>query len=398
MIPLDRAIAIVEKQIEGFRPRGEWLPVRRAQGRALLAPARSRLDLPPFDKSAMDGYALAAGDVRDRYRLVRTLAAGEAPLRGRVEPGTAVKVMTGAAVPAGAGVVIPIERTRLEGDEVAVLSRGQDPNICSHGEDVRRGDKVLDAGTTLGPLEVAVLVSCGLERVRVGRRPRIAILATGDEIVDDPARLAAGRIMNSNGPLLAGLARQYCLEVVLKRRVGDDARRTLAAIRTALTGADIVVITGGVSVGDHDYVGAALPRAGLKVHFDKVAVKPGRPMTFATRKGKAVFGLPGNPASAFLMFHVFVLRAAARLGGGAWPVREFVMTLGFDYKRRSGERSEFVPCRIAPNGRLEKVEFHGSAHLSALTQADGFFFVPAGCVMLGLGQNVLFLPVARAWR
>ncbi len=136
----------------------------------------------------------------------------------------------------------------------------------------------------------------------------------------------------------------------------------------------------------------------MKVHFNKVAVKPGRPMTFATRKGKAVFGLPGNPASAFLMFHVFVLRAAARLGGGAWPVREFVMTLGFDYKRRSGERSEFVPCRIAPNGRLEKVEFHGSAHLSALTQADGFFFVPAGCVMMGLGQNVLFLPVARAWR
>jgi len=111
-----------------------------------------------------------------------------------------------------------------------------------------------------------------------------------------------------------------------------------------------------------------------------------------------VFVLPGEAGSAFLMFHVFVLRAAAGLSGGAWPVREFVMTLGFDYKRDSGEGSEFVPCRIAPNGRLEKVEFRGWSDLSALAQADGFCFVPAGCVMIGFGQNVLFLPVMRAWR
>ena len=232
---------------------------------------------------------------------------------------------------------------------------------------------------------------------------RMAVISTGDEITDDPAELRPGTIMNTNGPMLAGLAAAGGLEVVAERTVGDDLDETVAVLADAMGAAELAVLSGGVSVGDFDFVLAAFERLGLEVHFSRVAVKPGKPTVFASaRQGsgqagdnKAVFGLPGNPVSAYLMFHLFVLRAAARLGGVEPRLRELRLPLAGDYRRRQSDRLQFVPARLAEDGAVETVTFHGSAHLLALGQTDGFFRVPIGVAEVPAGQRVRFVPIAE---
>ncbi len=373
------------------------LPAAEAVGRVLATEQRSRLDLPPFDKSAMDGYAICPGDQREEYRLLATVAAGQAP-REPLVPGCAVKVMTGAPVPSGAGRVIMREFTEESGSTVRVLRHGGAPNICLHGEDARVGDLILPAGRVITPADAANLVSCGIVEAPVAAPVRIAIISTGDEIVDDPARIVPGKIMNSNGPMLAALSAAWGLEVVRQLCVPDDLPATVAALRGSLDAAEIVAVSGGVSVGDFDYVLAAMDEVGLAVQFDSVAIKPGRPTVLAMPpqpgpSGKVVFGLPGNPVSGFVMFHLFVLRAAARLRASDWPLRQIRLPLAQPFRRRKDDRLAFIPAAMDDDGRVEPLQYHGSAHLLALREADGLFQVPIGTAELSAGEIVVFTPL-----
>jgi len=397
MIPLETALHIVDNTLADVKVHGETIPIRDAVGRVLLSDQTSQVDLPPFDKSAMDGYAVLADDERNEYRLLETVAAGEVGTK-RLEPGTTVKVMTGAAVPPGTGRVIIIEHTEQHGDTVRVLKQGGGTNICWQGEDVRRADAVLSAGTVLSTVDSANLIGCGLADVEVARQPRIAIISTGNEIVDSPALLEFGKIINVNGPLLAGLAAHYGLVVVSEQCVPDDREAIAQALHAALDQADIVVVSGGVSAGDFDFVIEVLADVGLKLHFSRVAVKPGKPMTYASAPGKVVFGLPGNPVSVYLTFHLFVLRAVALMTGAEPQMREFTLPLASDFQRRKAERLEYVPCKLTSDGAVKLVEYHGSAHLHALTHADGFFIVPVGVTELHVGNEVTFTPLTRCYQ
>jgi molybdopterin molybdotransferase len=421
MLPLQDALRIVDDTLSGHALPSERVPVRAAVGRTLAADAVSRLDLPPFDKSAMDGYAVAAGDERESYRVLETVGAGSMPA-AKLEPGTTVKVMTGAPVPEATGRVIKVEDVERQEDRILVRRREGDTNICALGEDVRCGDRILSAARRVSVLDAANLIGCGITEVQVRRRVRVAIFATGDEIVAHPDDLRPGKIMDSNGPLMTGLAVQFGLQVVRAEHLGDSAAATISALRAAMAEADLTVFSGGVSVGDFDFVGQVLEQVGLRVLFDSVAVKPGRPTTFAVGQvanvgqianlpggggdsGKkrqvgnlphaphAVFGLPGNPVSVYMGFHVFVLRAAARMMQSEPLVREFTLPLGFDFRRRKVNRTEYVPGRLGEDGSLQPVEFHGSAHLTALSQADGFFIVPAGVQTISAGEVVQFAAI-----
>ena len=408
-VTLAEAQQIVDEAVPRAATAVQTVPVRAAAGRVLLGDQDSRLDLPPFDKSAMDGYAIRAGDERRQYRLLETVAAGQTP-RATLEPGTTVKVMTGAPVPPGTGKVVMREFTDEAGDCVHIHRHDGRNNICARGEDVRVGDVIAAAGRTLDAVDVANLVACGVTEVPVAAAVRVAVVSTGDEIVDDPAALAPGKIMNANGPLLAGLARACGLDVVGERSVGDDLPATAAALGESLAAADVVVLSGGVSVGDFDYVPAAFEQVGLHVHFSSVAIKPGRPTVFATRPpqparqteateaaarpaGRIVFGLPGNPVSACLMFHLFVLRAAARLSGAKAAPRQPRLPLARGYRRRNADRMGFVPGRLTDDATIEPLEYHGSAHLLALSRADGFFAVPLNICELAAGEVVSFVPL-----
>ena len=392
MISLADALAIVDRTLADVHLPAETAAARCAVGRTLLEDQVSRLDLPPFDKSAMDGYAVARGDRRAEYRLLETLPAGRVG-RFSLEPGTTVKVMTGTPVPQGAGRVIILEQTTERDGVVAVHSHAGPTNICKTGEDVRAGDTILKAGTGLSPVDVANLISCGIMTVPVARAVRAAVISTGDEIVDSPDEIEPGRIMNSNGPMLAALARRFAMEVVSEESVSDDREATVSALGAALGRADMVILTGGVSVGEYDFVLDAMEDLDLRVHFTRVAVKPGKPTTCATLAGRVVLSLPGNPASAFLMFHVFVVRAADRMSGRRRAARELTLPLAGDFKRQKTGRTQYVPARLIAGGRLEEVRFHGSAHLAALSRADGFFVVPRGTAELHAGHEVEFLPV-----
>ncbi|MGD0897726.1 MAG: molybdopterin molybdotransferase MoeA [Thermoguttaceae bacterium] len=396
-IPLDDALGIVDRAIAENTLSRRQVAVREAAGQTLAVDQVSALQLPPFDKAAMDGYAVAEGDVRDRYQVLETVSAGSTP-RVSLRPGTAVKVMTGAPVPAGTGQVIPIEHVRSQGDLIELTRPTGARNICPQGEDVRVGDVVLRAGTRLGALEIANLIGCGITEVEVFRPLRLAVLSTGDEIADDPRKLGPGKIMNTNGPMLALLGQQFSMDVVLEESLPDDRAATVAAIAVAVPRADLVALSGGVSVGDRDFVGMAMADAGLRVHFSAVAVKPGRPLTFASRPGVVVFGLPGNPVSVYVMFHLFVRRAAARFCGSDWSPGEIPLSLGREFRRRRTDRLEYVPSRIGDDGAVVPVEFHGSGHLTALIEADGLLVVPVGVAMLAAGQCVRFLPLMKGWR
>ena len=389
------ALSIVDREVSEMTVSQHKIAVRDAVGRTLAEDQLSRLQLPPFDKSAMDGYAVLEDDTRDRYDVhPETILAGSGR-QPALRPGTAVKVMTGAPVPEGAGRVIPVEDVRDSGGTIEITRLTNDRHICLQGEDARVGDVVAAAGTRLGVLEIANLIGCGITEVDVYRPIRMAVLSTGNEIVDDPAKLAHGKIMNINGPMLAMLGRRFSMDVVLEESIPDSLQATVDTILTAVERADIVAISGGVSVGDYDFVGTALADAGLKTHFSSVGIKPGRPLTFAMGPDVAVFGLPGNPVSVNVMFYVFVLRAAALMSGRRWPLREIKLALGSGFSRRKAERDEYVPARLDDDGLLWPVEFHGSAHLMALSESDGFFIVPVGVSELAAGEQAVFLSLMK---
>lgn len=391
MISFFKACEIIERTLFGINLAVETIDVRKAIGRTVVEDCKSILDLPPFDKSAMDGYAVLANDEREEYKLLEVIPAGSIGKR-KLEPGTTVKVMTGAAVPEGAGRVIMVEDTKEVDGKVHIISDSgsKRTNVCQKGEDIRSGDLILKAPAVLGVLEVANLISAGITEVKVTRPICVSILSTGDEIVDSVEHLKPGKIMNSNGPMLEALCRENNLKVVDSKIVPDDYETTVSTIKAALGKADIVLISGGVSVGDFDFVCDAMAETGLKVHFSSVAIKPGKPMTFATAEEKVALGLPGNPVSVYMMFHLFVLRAAYLITGRKFKLRSTSLPIEKSYKRRRSERVSFVPARLTCKGSIEPVEYHGSAHLSALLDSDGFFVVPEGITQLSAGDNVNF--------
>mgnify|MGYP005844304421 FL=1 len=392
-IPLDEALQIVDDTVAPLTG-SELVSVTDALGRRAAADQTSRLDLPPFNKSAMDGFAVLSGDDRECYRLLETVPAGSVA-RSALTPGTTIKVMTGAPVPEGAGRVIIQELAEEADGVVRVRSHDCSPNICLKGEDVRVGDTVLHAGTMIGPVEIANLVACGIDRLEAARRVRVYVISTGDEIVSRPGDLAPGKIMNSNGPMLAALASEAGMEVISEEAVPDDRAATAAAIRRGVEAADMVVLSGGVSAGEFDFVIGALGDAGLQVRFARLLVQPGKPTVYAASLGKYAFALSGNPVSVFLMWHVFVLRAAAAMQGGRSERRAVRLPLAADYRRRRADRLAFVPAKLTEAGTVEVIEYHGSAHLAALMQADGFVAIPIRVVELRAGEEVRFMPIAR---
>ncbi len=403
-VPLERALALID---DAVAPHGDpWprqtVPIAAALGRVLADAPHATIDQPPFDKSAMDGFAVRGGDpgldacpafpgaAGPFYRVSELVPAG-AVAQAPLEPGCAVRIMTGAPVPAEAGRVVMQEHTELRDGWVRLTRPPGRPNICPRGEDTRAGQELLTPGHRLAAVDLANLAACGVTEVSVARRVRLAVISTGDEVVAHPTELGPGRILDANGPLLAALAETWGLELTLLAHAPDDEDATRAVVAQALDDADLVAMSGGVSAGVFDHVQAALIACGLSVDFDRVDVKPGRPMTFAHGPAGLVFGLPGNPVPVYLMFHLFVLRAAAALQGAASPVRRLRLPLAQAYERRKVARLGFEPGRIDAHGRLEHVRAHGTAHLLAQGSADGFFAVPKGIASLDAGTVVELL-------
>jgi len=401
MIPLEDALRALDDACAGVTVPAERVGLAEAHGRIVREHAASRLELPPFDKSAVDGWAIrreeASSPPPDGFTIAGAVHAGMAPPEPLL-PGTTVKVMTGAPVPGGTGRVIMVEQAEERDGRMRPRALDGAENICHQGENLRPGDIVVETGSRLSAVDIGNLASAGLTHVDVARRVKVAILSTGDELVRRPEDIAPGKILDSNGPMLAALAVEHELTVASASWVADDPAWLRTVLGRVLDDADIVIATGGVSEGDSDHVAPVLRDLGLRIRFDRIAVKPGKPTTFAHGSGRFVLGLPGNPVSACLMFHLFALRLARRLAGArdveprSWPA-----PLASACRRRQGSRLEFVPARIGPGGLLETSRYHGSGDLAALGRADGFFRVPVDTLEIAAGEPAIFHPILRRW-
>jgi molybdopterin molybdotransferase len=378
---IEEALGLV---LDGIAPLGaERAGIADAAGRVAAEAAPSAVDLPPFDRSAMDGYAVRSADCAPGavLRLAGGVAAGEVT-DARLEPGTAAPISTGAAIPPGADAVLQSELAQEgDGTVVATAAVPLGRHIRHRGEDVRAGDRLVAPGDRLTLPRVSALASAGVGAVSVHRRPRVAVLVTGSELLPLGAPPEPGRIHESNALMIRLLAERSGADVASAATVPDDREATVAAVRDGLA-ADVLVVSGGVSVGPHDHVRPAFAAAGVDEVFWRVRLKPGKPMWFGRRGATLVFGLPGNPLSSIVCFAVFIAPALRRLAGerDARPALE-PGRLAVPASASDG-RTTFLTARLtrAADGVLEATptERQGSHMTGALGESDGFVVVPDG--------------------
>jgi molybdopterin molybdotransferase len=376
LISIDEARERVLAEVRPLPAEDVELPA--TLGRVLAADAVAEQDLPPFDASAMDGFAVPDGQARP-LRVDGESRAG-APAAGPLAPGTACRISTGAVVPEGTYAVVPVEATEERDGQVVVPATAAGANVRRAGEDVRAGETVLAAGREIGPAELAVLASLGAVAASCGRRPRLAMLATGDELVEPGTALGPGQIRNSNAYGVAAQAARAGAEVVERSRVPDDVAATRQALAAALAAADVVCVSGGVSVGPHDHVKPALAELGVTERFWGVRLQPGKPTWFGVRDSTLVFGLPGNPVSAMVTFHLFARPAVRTLQGADPGIRQAVARLA-EPLRRNPKRDQMVRVRLeaGDGGWVARPTKEQMSHvLTSMLGADALARVPAG--------------------
>ena len=388
MIELDEALDIL-----GDIPaesKAETIRIEDALGRVLAGTILSPIDSPPFDKSAMDGFALPAGGSEAWYRITETIAAGAVP--GRiVGNGECARIMTGAMLPPGADRVI--RKEYVEETQGAIRPHTPEPgdNVIRRGSSLRAGQKVLGP-KVLAPQDIGTLAASGIAMIAAAVPPVTHVICTGGEICAPGETLGPGKIYDSNGPQLrAQLAAMRC-PCGPSEIVQDSPEALSAALSAALASADLVLLTGGVSAGDFDYVPACLQDLGAQIIFHGVAVKPGKPVLFARRAKGFIFGLPGNPVSTFVMFEVFVKPFLYRRMGIEWVPPAIRGVAAEKISRRLAERAEFLPVRVR-QGMVRQVAFHGSSHQNALAEADGLIRVEKGVTEIAQGTEIDVRPI-----
>ncbi|HUN58849.1 MAG TPA: gephyrin-like molybdotransferase Glp, partial [Candidatus Binataceae bacterium] len=398
MTSADQALQIVLQNVS--RLGIERVPILLSLGRVLAEEIRSPRDIPGFDNSAMDGYAVRAADIAAaseshpvRLRVLGTVAAGMMP-RAALTAGTAVRTMTGAPISDGADAIVQVERTRSEGDWVEILTSAEPGAfVRPHGEDLHAGELVMAAGKRLTPSDIGTLASLNRAMIDLYRRPRVAIVATGDELVDvDRVPLGAQVVNSSAYALASGIVEAGGEPTILK-----VARDTIEEVRERLSEAlafDLVLSTGGVSVGQFDHVKGVMDKLGMRQHFHGVAQKPGRPLKFGTIGGRPVFGLPGNPVSTLVCYYLYVRPALLKMAGFEDLGLPHIEVRCAAKIRLANNLTEFVRVKLERRGAALFAAPTGnqsSGVLSSLSRADGLLIGPAARSELLEGDHATVL-------
>ena len=385
MIPLEKAYEIVLQN--AFPLETEKVLFTDSLGRILAEDVKSDIEMPPFDKSAMDGYACRKEDLKNILEIIEVIPAGKTPEK-KIGKNQCANIMTGAPIPQGADCVVQVELTETSNDKtVKIVEIPARDNISYQGEDVKVGTKVLDKGTKIEAQHIAVFAAVGYTDVLVYRQPTVGIISTGDELVEPQNKPSLSQIRNSNGYQLIGQVKS-CGAIANYIGIAEDTPEdTFDKVSRALKENDIVLLTGGVSMGTFDFVPQVLEQAGVKIEFDAIAVKPGKPTTFGMADKKFCFGLPGNPVSSFVQFDLLVKPLIYTLMGQVYKPLDIQMTLGADFKRRNPDRKAYFPI-IIENGEVLPVDYHGSAHIHALSSAHGIISMEIGQTEIKKGEKV----------
>jgi molybdopterin molybdotransferase len=402
MITVEEALLLVCEHARPLAPRR--VALSDAVGLVLAEDVASDINSPPYDKSLMDGYAIVASDRLAERQVLEEVAAGDVPHRP-VTPGFATRLMTGAPLPEGADAVVPVEQTELV-NETTVRFLQIDPQPGQHvmplGTSLRAGEVVLRTGALLRPIEIAILAEIGHGMVAVQPRPRVAVLPTGNELVQIGERPAVGQIRNSNGPMLVAAATRAEADGIELSIARDELAHLRSLVEEGLA-ADVLLLSGGVSAGKFDLVPQVLAELGVEQVLHKVAIRPGKPIWFGVKeladRRVLVYGLPGNPVSSLVCFELFVRPAIARLAGrefSAAPSISARLAHSFSHK---GGRAACLPARMTSSKShsgtpsVEILPWHGSADMATLAQANGLVRLPADPVALDVGATIDVLPV-----
>ena len=427
MISFEEALKIVLENAQHLS--FERVKLENAAGRVLATDIHADRDMPPFDKSAVDGYALKRDELGKPLRIIENIAAGYVP-NNEVISGTCSKIMTGAMIPAGADFVVMVEDTvevngfmELREKEEEFRKRN---NICYKGEDIKEGDLVLSRGTVISAAATAILASSGFSVVSVSKVPIVGILSTGDEIVEPDVTPLKSQIRNSNGWQLRFQALSTGSVVKYYGIVKDTPELLHKALTKSVQECDITIITGGVSAGDFDYVPGIIKECGFNILFDKVSVQPGKPSTFAVKKAypndntaenndciiedyiygnidnnsfqqkqnrrtstvsNVIFALPGNPVSSLIQFEMLVKPYIIKSMGGNYLPLKLSLPAAEDFIRKNSERLSLIPVVINPDGTFRPVRYNGSAHIAAMSYADAIAEIPVGVKQILAGQK-----------
>ncbi|HKA06057.1 MAG TPA: gephyrin-like molybdotransferase Glp [Gemmataceae bacterium] len=395
MLEVSAALEIVLGRTQ--RLKAVTVPLNQAAlGRVVAADIASDIDSPPYAKSVMDGYAIRSDDTATNLAVIEEVAAGRMPTR-TVAPGQAARVMTGAPIPDGADAVIPHEETKVSGDRVEIcrpVARGK--FILPRAKEMRAGEVVIPAGTKLTPAVFGLLSAVGRTDVSVYPAPRLAIISTGDELVEPLVRPGPGQIRNTNGPMLAALTARAGAEARYLGIARDDKTGLEKLVRDGLEHSEVLVLSGGVSAGKYDFVPDVLRESGVEAHFHKVRMKPGKPLLFGTRGETLVFGLPGNPVSSFVGFELFVRPTLRKMSGEAIPGPTFVPVPLAENLTTDNDRPTFAPATLqwtSEGLRVSPAGWFGSADLRGLLNTDALISLPAGAVAYASGFSVPTLPL-----
>lgn len=378
MIAFEKALDIVLSKTNQLNT--EIIHLHDCNGRILASDIKSDLDFPPFNKAAMDGFALKEEDSDKELTIVDTIAAGQIPTK-TINNGETAKIMTGAPVPEGADYVIQVELSEQIADTKVKFTKKPKNNIIYKAEQLKAGEKVLSKGELIDARHIAVLSAVGQQKVEVYKKPIVGIISTGDELVEPDHKPNLAQIRNSNGHQLVS---QTITSGAIPKYYGiveDTYEATYAAIEKGLNECDILLLTGGVSMGEFDFVPKIMKDIGIQIHFDRVAVKPGKPTTFGTYKNKYIFGLPGNPVSSYIQFDILVKPLIYKTMGHNYQHQITRLPLGENYNRKNADRLAHIPVKIIDNNVLF-TSYKGSSHINGLIEKDGI-------VELQIGENAL---------
>jgi molybdopterin molybdotransferase len=388
MIHFSEAYGIVMNSVRNTKR--EQVAISDSLNRILAQDVVSDLDMPPFDKSAMDGYACRSEDLEHELNIIEIIPAGYVPVKkiGRLE---CSKIMTGAMLPEGADCVVIVEETEEAVQDImkftGKLDRDNDGNfkyfqkrrgnVCYKGEDIKSGEKVLASGEIIKPQHIAVLASVGCANPCVSIKPKVGVIATGSELVEPHEKAEGPKIRNSNSYQLSAQIDKMGAVATYYGIAEDSIEAIDSCLKKAMAENDIILISGGVSMGDYDFVPEILKKNGINILFDQIAIQPGKPTTFGVADDVICFGMPGNPVSTFVQFEILVKPFLYKMMGHDYKPNYFPLVVGKTIKRKRTAREALVPVYIK-DGKAFQVEYHGSAHINAMCVAEYLVSLPIG--------------------
>ncbi len=368
-------------------PKSERILLKDALQRILAEQVVSDTDLPPFNKSAVDGFACRRKDLGEELKCLETIPAGVIP-KWSIKPGQCSKIMTGSIVPEGADMVVMVEDVHITATgKVRFVKEKSATNICDRAEDIHKGDIVLRAGPLIRPQEIAVMASVGYVHPKVYRRPRVGMISTGDELVEPDSIPLFSQIRNSNSAQLLAQLSTLGIQGTYYGITRDEKESVKKMILKARNASDVILLTGGVSMGDYDHVPEVLEDLNVRVVFKSIAIQPGRPTVFGLMDGRYIFGLPGNPVSSFVLFELLIKPMLYKLMGHTYRPVIYRLPMGVIYTRKKSDRKSLIPVNIQ-DGKVIPVTYHGSAHIHSYALADGIIVLEIGATRINEGEMV----------